>query len=167
MTDIRNLAGEHLEDAEESLEEIATRSGQPKQRLSQDSTGLTDEEIAAALEAAENPRRLRARQQVSYREQGRGSIDDDDDDEKRSHRKRGPARTQGEGTHGGGKQKRRKEVSEVELEGEVAFAVGLNAYGFDEEEEGLLAEDIDEEMYCEVGPRGKAAEPGMGLGLGS
>ena len=141
---IRDLAGEHLEDPDESLEEIAVRAALSKQQLQQ---GLTDEEIAAALEAADNnPRRLRVRQQVSYREQGRGSIDDDD--EKRSHRKRGPARTQGEG-----RQKRRKEVSEVELEGEVAFAVGLNAYGFDEEEEGLLTEDIDEEMYCEVGPK--------------
>eukprot|EP00775_Hariotina_reticulata_P006150 gene6150-6387_t len=68
------------------------------------------------------------------------------DDDERNHRKRGPQRGRGVGQ----RKRRRNDVSEEELEAEVAYAIGLDAYGFNEEENALLADDLDEEAYFQV-----------------
>ncbi|WIA32039.1 hypothetical protein OEZ86_002891 [Tetradesmus obliquus] len=72
-------------------------------------------------------------------------ITDDEDDEGRAHRKRGPKRGRADG-----QPKRQREVPDTVLEEEVAHAVGLDVYGMSEHEAGLLADDLDEEVYCQV-----------------
>lgn len=69
-----------------------------------------------------------------------------DEQEQRSHRKRGPARTKQQG----GK-KRQRDWTEQELEADVAFAVGLNAYGLEDAEQGIV-DDAEEEMYFQASP---------------
>jgi len=68
------------------------------------------------------------------------------DEDERNHRKRGPQRGRGAGQ----RKRRRNDVSEEELEAEVAYAIGLDAYGFNDEENTLLANDLDEEAYFQV-----------------
>jgi hypothetical protein len=69
-----------------------------------------------------------------------------DEQETRTHRKRGPARTKQQGGR-----KRQRDWTEQELEADVAFAVGLNAYGLEEDEQGIV-DDVEEEMYFQACP---------------
>eukprot|EP00878_Enallax_costatus_P040532 GHUV01046838.1.p1 GENE.GHUV01046838.1~~GHUV01046838.1.p1 ORF type:complete len:211 (+),score=38.35 GHUV01046838.1:192-824(+) len=68
-----------------------------------------------------------------------------DDDEQRTHRKRGPKRGRGSNLP-----KRQRLATDAELEEHVAYSVGLDAYGMNENEGGLLADDSDEEAYYQV-----------------
>lgn len=75
-----------------------------------------------------------------------GQDVDLDDEAERTHRKRGPKR----GT-GSNLPKRQRLATDAELEEHVAYSIGLDAYGMNEGESGLLADDTEEEAYYQVG----------------
>lgn len=68
-----------------------------------------------------------------------------DDELERTHRKRGPKR--GIPRH---VPKRQRLATDTELEEHVAYSIGLDAYGMNEGESGLLADDTEEEAYYQV-----------------
>lgn len=71
-----------------------------------------------------------------------------EEDEERTHRKRGPKRGKVSNLP-----KRQRLASDRELEEHVAYSVGLDAWGMNEHESGLLADDTDEEAYYKVTSR--------------